>query len=59
MLCETFLTDLNCHLYPIPGYNFVDKHRGALKHGGVGIYVRNDIPFTVRDDISVFIEGEF
>ncbi len=56
---KIFLTDLNCHLYPTPDYNFVDKHRGALEHSGVGMYVQNDIPFKVQDNSIVFIEGEF
>jgi hypothetical protein len=31
----------------------------GYKGGGVCIYVLNDIQFKIRDDLSVFLEGEF
>ncbi len=58
LLCETFLTQANYDKYPIPGYDFICKYRRAIKRGGVGIYIRNDIPNKLRD-LSLFIEGEF
>ncbi len=34
-------------------------NRSHVGHGGVGIYIREDITYKIRDDISLFIEGEF
>ena len=63
-LCETFLFDHNtdntfkslCH---IPGYQFVFKNRENRTKGGVAIYIRNNHTFKTRDDLSIFIEGEY
>ena len=38
LLCETFLTDLNCNLFQIKGYNFYEIHRKNQKGGGVGCF---------------------
>lgn len=59
LLCETFLKDNTKNLYNIPGYTLVCKNRQVLAKGGVAIYVRDNIPFKIREDLSVFHEGEF
>ena len=59
LLCETFITDANAILYPIPGYRFIHKSRSSLTRGGVGMYIREHIKFTQRDDLAMFEEGEF
>ena len=35
---ETWLSDSNCELFDIPGYNFIEKHRNEKSGGGVGIF---------------------
>ena len=45
-----------CH---IPGYQFVFKNRENRTKGGVAIYIRNNHTFKTRDDLSIFIEGEY
>jgi hypothetical protein len=59
LLCETFLTANNAEMYQIPGYKFIHKSRSSLTRGGVGMYIRDDISFKLRDDIAIFHEGEF
>ena len=59
LLCETFLKNSNANLYNLPGYNFVYKCRSTKLRGGVGIYIKHNLSFIVRDDLSSFIEGEF
>ncbi len=59
LLCETFLHEGNMHLFKLPGYNLICKNRTHMKGGGVAIYVRSNIAYSLRDDISVFVEGEF
>ena len=40
----------------IPWYRFVSKH-SPTNAGGVGIYVKNGIQFTTRQDIEIALEG--
>ena len=49
---ETWLRDDNCDLYGIPGFSICEKHRKNAVGGGVAIYARSDIAYTVRNDIS-------
>ena len=58
-LCETFLSDKNHDLFNIYGYIFISRHRKCYRHGGVGIYIKNNINFIVRDDLSIFLEKSF
>ena len=51
---ENWLTDSNCNLYNIPGYNFIEKHRMEKTGGGVGIFCQISIQYTNRDDLSLF-----
>ena len=59
LLCETFLTDVNCENFQIPGYHFEQNNRAHKKGGGVGIYIADDIQYTIRNDIAINYENEF
>ena len=50
-LSETWLYDWNFNLYNILGYDFIEAHRPSRKVGGVGMYVRDVIPFQHRHDL--------
>ena len=41
LLCETFLSNANAHLFPIAGYKFVHKIRSQLTRGGVELTTLN------------------
>lgn len=59
LLCETFINDYNAALFNLPGYNLIYKNRKHMVKGGVAIYIRDTIQFKIRDDLSLFKEGEF
>ncbi len=59
LLCETFLSDNNHDLFNIPGYTFISRHRKHYRQGGVGIFIKNNIDFIIRDDLSIFTEKSF
>ena len=59
LLCETFLSDKNHDLFNIPGYTFISRHRKHYRQGGIGIYIKNNLNFIIRDDLSIFIEKSF
>ena len=53
LLCQTFLTDTNCAMFQLPGYHFVCNNRKSGRGGGVGIYVKDDLLFKIRKDLTV------
>ena len=59
LLCETFLHEGNANLFNMQGYNLEYRNRTCISRGGVAIYIRSNISYTVRDDLSTFIEGEY
>jgi len=59
LLCETFLNDKNQNLYQLIGYQFISKPRVNKACGGVAIYVKNELNFKMRNDISPHTEGIF
>ena len=60
LLCETFLKDGFTQHFNIPGYNLVCKNRQSnAKGGGVAIYIKNEYDYKVREDLSLFDQGEF
>ena len=59
LLCETFLNNVNSNLVALEGYNFFEIHRNHKSGGGVGIYVRDDIPCHINNEICCFDEGSF
>ena len=50
-LSKKWLCDWNCNLYNIPWYNFIESHTSSRKSGGVGMYLRDVIPFQHRNDL--------
>ena len=48
-LAETWLRDEDCNLYCLNGKTLVEKHRVLKKGGGVGLLVKDAIPFQTRD----------
>ena len=59
LICETFLNDTIADHFQIPGYNFIYKNRKEKCRGGVAIYVKKEHNYTIRHDLSTFVEGEF
>ena len=59
LLCETFLTEANAELFPLPGYNFSHKCRKSRAKGGIALYISDEFTFIERSDLSINIEGEF
>ena len=63
-ITETWLTDSNSDLYNINGFNVVETYRTGRSGGGVGIFLRNNILYQIRSDLtlnnefseSIFIE---
>ena len=51
-ITETWLYDDISSLYQIPDYTFISNHRTHKRGGGVGFYVRNDIEFKCRNDLT-------
>ena len=55
-ITETWLNDITCDLYSLPGYNFTEQHRSDKCGGGVGIFVHDHMNYSERNDLSVFNE---
>ena len=63
-ISETWLSDNNCDLFYLNGYNPVEKHRLCKKGGSVGLFIKKDIPYMYICDLfspepifeSLFIE---
>ena len=51
---ETWLNDTNFDQFSMPGYHFIENHRSGRCGGGVGIFLKNNCNFCVRDDLVVF-----
>ena len=57
-ISETFRTDI--HNLNLPGYHdIISRTRENNSRGGVGLYINENIQFTIREDISVFIPHIF
>ena len=52
-LSETWLNEINSSHYGVAGYNECHTVRSGKKGGGVSLFVKDHIHFTVLDDISV------
>jgi hypothetical protein len=59
LLCETFLTDINCNLYQLPGYQFICNNRTYGKGGGVAMYICDEFQFSIRDDLTINENQQF
>ena len=53
-ISETWLNECKEALYDIPGYVTVSKYRTDRRGGGVSLYIRHEIPFTIRHDVDCF-----
>ena len=49
---ETWLNDATSELVNITGYNFVSNHRKSKTGGGVGIYLKNDLEYKLREECN-------
>ena len=56
-LTETWLNDTNCDLYSLNGYNLECKNRTDKTGGGVALLINSEINYTVRNEISIFVDG--
>jgi len=59
LLCETFLNNNNENLYQLNGYQFISKSRVRKACGGVAMYIKNELNFKIRNDLSPHVEGTF
>ena len=55
-ISETKLKNNSATNISIPGYQFLSKH-SLTSAGGVGIYAKEDIQFSRRQDINLDLEG--
>ena len=39
-------------LLDIPGYTFIKRNRSKGSHGGVGVYIKDNVPYIRRNDIE-------
>ena len=53
-LSETWLSNDDYNLYGLSGYNFIGNHRSDRIGGGVAICLKENIAYTMRDDLSRF-----
>ena len=51
-LSETWLKEYNQDIYEIEGYEHISQLRENKAGGGVSIYVKNNINFKIRNDLS-------
>ena len=50
---ETWLSESLEPLVQLKGYSFIAKHKHKCKEGGgIGIYIKNEIEYTERDDLT-------
>ena len=59
LLCETFLNEHNECNYKLPGYAIEPVSRKKMQRGGVCVYIKSNIEYRVRDDLSYFNEGVY
>lgn len=53
-ITETWFNDLNADLYDLEGYTQEATHRSNRRGGGVSLFIKNDISFTIRNDLNIF-----
>ena len=53
-ISETWLNECKEALHDILGYVTVSKYRTDRRGGGVSLYIRHEIPFTIRHDVDCF-----
>ena len=50
---EIWLNDLTCDSVNISGYNFISNHRSTKTGGGVGVYLRDFLPYKLLHNCSI------
>ena len=55
-ITETWLTENNHDLYNLNGYRFINRHRTNKSGGGVGLFIPENIDFSIRTDLSVYTD---
>ena len=53
-LSETWFSDATIDTYGILGYNHVYNYRSEKRGGGVSLYIKDDLEYTRRNDLSIF-----
>ena len=53
---ETWFTDANHSFYDMDGFNMVSNYRSVRRGGGVCLYIRESINYTLRVDLDVMDE---
>ena len=53
-ITETWLSDHTNELYGMPNYIMESRYRKCKKGGGVALYVKDSIPYIVREDLEFF-----
>ena len=56
-ISETWLKQYNKDNYNLKGYSHVSKIRPKKSGGGTSIFVRSDISFKIKENISVDLSG--
>ena len=56
-ISETWLKQYNKDNYNLNGYSHVSKIRPKKSGGGTSIFVRNDINFNIKENISIDLSG--
>ena len=51
---ETWINDMNCDYFSMSAYHFIKNHRSDRSGGGVGIFLRRNCDFCIRDHLVVF-----
>ena len=51
---ETWINDMNCDYFSMSAYHFIENHRSDRSGVGVGIFLRRNCDFCIRDDLVVF-----
>jgi len=59
LICETFLTDLNCSMYYLPEYQFICNNRKRGRGGGVAMYITDEYQYKIREDLTINHDIEF
>ena len=52
-ITETWLNNDTVNLIDLPGYHHVSNHRTSKKGGGVSFLIRNDISYSVLDELKL------
>ena len=59
LICETFFAWQQYISLWIAWLQLFYKNQSTMSRGGVCIYINESIQFILRDDLAVFVEGEF